>query len=122
MGTDPIFLIWNGRLYVSMYGYYDAGNKQQLSHFNRPLTLSTTGDVRGPFGLYSDVPPPLGARMYSGWMAILPMSFRALLGGGVVVGQCCVNDGLGERPLRLTVEFFRHGQAFLLDYEDDHGW
>ncbi len=95
VGNTPMkiggLLVWKGRLYISEYGYYDGANLQTLTHFSRPLSLTKRRDVRGPYGLQSAaVPPPLGARMYSGWMAIVPNSLRDALGGDVVVGQCCL--------------------------------
>jgi hypothetical protein len=91
-------VVWNQRLYGTLYAYYDGGNLQTLSHFSRPLNLSTTGDVAGPFRVFApDVTnPALKARLYSGWLAIIPDAWRMLLGGNVLTGACCINISSGS--------------------------
>jgi len=40
-------LVHGDRLYVSAYAYYDANGSQDKSHFARPLSLATSGEVVG---------------------------------------------------------------------------
>jgi hypothetical protein len=91
-------LVWKNRLYGTLFAYYDANDKQVLSHFSRPVDLSVTGNVAGPFRVYApDVTLPyLKARLYSGWMAIVPPPWRTLLGGDVITGACCNNISSGS--------------------------
>jgi hypothetical protein len=86
-------MVWNGRLYGTVNAYYDGNNLQVLSHFSRPLNLSTRGDVRGPFRVYSPNvnEPGMKSHVYAGWLAIIPSAWRALFTGSAITGNCCVN-------------------------------
>jgi hypothetical protein len=78
-------LVYNGRLVVAAYSYYDADGNQELSHFASGTNLSQPGDILGPY--------PLGdwAGIVSGYMGIIPLEWRSTLGGPALTGQCCIS-------------------------------
>ncbi len=78
-------LPYNGKLYESVYLYYDAAGAQQLSHFVSGLDFSVHGDVNGPYRVGK-----LGAGFVSGYFALIPDEWQAALGGPVLNGQCCI--------------------------------
>ena len=75
-------LVYNGRLILAAYSYYDAAATQRASHFVRPLSL-TSGQAQGPF-LVGDDPHYTGA-----YMGLVPPEWRSALGGPVLTGNCC---------------------------------
>lgn len=77
-GTLP----YNGMLHFTEYLYYDGQGQQVLSHFSRPLSLSTKGQVTGPLRV-----GPLGAGFYSGYMGVVPKAWQAALGGPAFTGN-----------------------------------
>jgi hypothetical protein len=79
-------LVWNDRLLVSVYAYYDAEYSQQRTHFARPIDLSTTGQVAGPVRVGDD----RAAGYYGGYMAPVPQDWRAAFGAPAVTGLCCI--------------------------------
>jgi len=85
------------RLLGTLYAYYDADNKQTVSHFARPLDLSVTGQVVGPIAVSAPgtgLPSPFGtlkAGFFSGYLATIPSAWQTLLGGPAITGQCCIN-------------------------------
>jgi hypothetical protein len=78
-------LVANGRLYGSVFIYYDAQNVQRVSHYSRSLTLSEPSFR----GMYS-VGDPAKTGFVSGYMATVPPEWQTLLGGPAVTGQCCI--------------------------------
>jgi len=78
-------LVYNGRLIVTGYSYYDAGGTQSKSHFARPLSLSTTGQVQGPYLVGSD------PHYVDGYMTLVPLEWQTLLGGPALTGMCCLS-------------------------------
>lgn len=85
-------LAYESKLYESAYLYYDGTAGQVLSHFVSGLDLSLHGDVTGPFqiGRYGLVSGQNTAGFVDGWMAIIPVEWRAALGGPVLAGNCCI--------------------------------
>lgn len=79
-------LVWNGRLIVSAYSYYDADGSARFSHFASGLNLAQQGDVQGPYQVGT-----AGAGYVAGYMAVVPPEWRALLGGPALTGQCCLS-------------------------------
>lgn len=77
-------LVYNGRLIVSAYGYYDADFSQVLSHFVSSPDLSQTGDVAGPYQMGD------WAGIVAGYMATIPNEWRSAFGGPALTGQCCI--------------------------------
>lgn len=80
------YLVYNGRLIISVFSYYDANGTQSTSHFVRPLTLSTTGQLAGPFRVGTQYPG-----FVSGYMTLIPSEWQTLLGGPALTGNCCLN-------------------------------
>lgn len=78
-------LVYNGRLIVTGFSYYDGAGTQSASHFSRPLSLSTTGDVIGP---YSVGPNP---RFVGGYMTPVPPEWQASFAGPALTGMCCLS-------------------------------
>ena len=80
-------LVYNGRLIVTAYSYYDADGNQSRSHFVA-ANLSTAGaGVSGPFAVTGAANP----RSKAGYMGIIPEEWRALLGGPALTGNCCLS-------------------------------
>jgi hypothetical protein len=74
-------LVYGGRLIVSAYSYYDAGQSQAASHFVRSRDLSAPGEVTGPIRLRG-VPP----RWVGAYMAEIPHEWTEAFGGPVLAG------------------------------------
>jgi hypothetical protein len=79
-------LVFNGRLIVSAYSYYDADGSQVLSHFVSGPDLSFQGDVSGPYPVGGD-----RAGIVSGYMTGIPAEWRAAFGGPALTGNCCLS-------------------------------
>jgi hypothetical protein len=77
-------LVYNGKLIVTGYSYYDGGGTQASSHFARPLNLSTTGQVQGPFKVGTLYPG-----LVDGYMTPIPPEWQSALGGPALTGGCC---------------------------------
>ncbi|MCC7353166.1 MAG: hypothetical protein IT330_05350 [Anaerolineae bacterium] len=78
-------LVYNGRLIVSAFSYYDADGNQVLSHFASTPNLAQTGDVQGPYQVGD------WAGIVSGYMGMVPPEWRSALGGPALTGQCCIS-------------------------------
>jgi hypothetical protein len=74
-------LVYDGRLYLGAYSYYDGAGTQRKSAFARPTSLLATGQVIGPVAIGSNHP---------GWVsrvaAIVPSEWQAALGGPAFAG------------------------------------
>jgi len=79
-------LVYDDKLIVSDYSFYDANGTQSTSHFSRPVDLSVTGQLVGPIRVGSLYPG-----FVDGYMAAVPQEWQALLGGPVLTGNCCGN-------------------------------
>lgn len=77
-------LVYNGKLYVTGYSFYDGAGTQTASHFVRPLNLATSGQVQGPYKVSTLYPG-----FYSGYMALVPPEWQSALGGPALTGNCC---------------------------------
>ncbi len=77
-------LVYNNKLYTSVYAYYDGTGKQKVSHFVRPLDLSIKGQTSGPFAVGTLYPG-----FYSGFMGLIPSEWQGLFGGSAFTGGCC---------------------------------
>jgi hypothetical protein len=88
-GANPIkvggLLPYQGRLYMSVFAYYDADKTQKLTHFVSGMDLSAKGQARGPYQVGT-----AGAGYIDGYFAEVPAMWRSALGGPVVNGQCCI--------------------------------
>ena len=78
-------LVYRGRLYGSVYVYYDATDSQVDSHWLRPTTSLHGAPAQGLFAVGR-----LGAGMVSGFMAAIPRPWGSLLGGSALTGNCCI--------------------------------
>jgi hypothetical protein len=116
-------LVQHGRLYGSVYVYYDASGSQTRSHWARDSTSLTAGTARGLYRVGK-----LGAGMVSGFMAEVPRRWRGLLGGPALTGNCCIpiisRTSFGPAafafdPARLGAEDGAH-DAPLVYYPQDH--
>jgi len=76
-------LVHGGRLIVTGFAYYDANGSQGKSHFARPLSLATSGEVIGAVRVGDN------AHYTSGYMAPIPPEWQAPLGGPALTGNCC---------------------------------
>ena len=74
-------LVYNGRLIVSAYSYYDGAGTQNVSTFARPMDLSSTGQLVGPVKIGSQ---------YAGWVdkfaSLIPAEWQATLCGPALAG------------------------------------
>jgi len=74
-------LVYNDKLYIGAFSYYDGAGTQSKSEFVRPVSLSTTGQVIGPVKIGGN---------YPGWVdkyaALIPPEWRAALGGPALAG------------------------------------
>jgi hypothetical protein len=75
-------LVSGSNLIVSVFDYYDGAGTQTLTHFIRPLNLSTRGQVTGPYRV-----GPLGGGFYSGYMGEIPAAWQGPLGGKALTGN-----------------------------------
>jgi hypothetical protein len=85
-GTITIagLLVDGGKLLVTAQGNY-AVDSSASWFWRRPLNLSTTGSVEGPFSV-TDVAFRDNPRCYAGYMASVPSSLQTKIGGPVVAG------------------------------------
>jgi hypothetical protein len=83
-------LVWNDKLVGTVYGYYDAANVVELSHFASGLDLSTTGDFEGMYevGKAPAVPNPA---FVDGYMTEIPPEWQSRFGGPALTGNCCLS-------------------------------
>jgi len=79
-------LVYNGKLYVTGYSYYDGSGSQSASHFVRPLDLSATGQVTGPVKVGSQYPG-----FVHGYMTPIPQEWQSAFGGPALTGHCCLS-------------------------------
>jgi hypothetical protein len=78
-------LVYNGKLFVTAFSYYDGGRSQSASHFSRPLSLSATGQVTGPYSVASD------PHFVDGYMTLVPPEWQASFAGPALTGMCCLS-------------------------------
>jgi hypothetical protein len=76
-------LVYGGKLYISAFSYYDASGTQSKSHFVRPLSLSSGGQVQGPVAVGNKV------HYTSAYMGLVPTEWQSALGGPALTGNCC---------------------------------
>ena len=114
-------LVYRGRLYGTVYVYYDASDSQTTSHWFRPSTSLKRGRARGLFQLTSP-----GAGFVSGWLALVPKAWRKALGGPVLTGNCCIpiisRTSFGPAAFSFNPSWLghkRHAIAHPLEYYPD---
>lgn len=79
-------LVYNSKLYVTGYSYYDGAGTQIKSHFVRPINLSTSGQVQGPYTVGNQYPG-----FVSGYMTLIPSEWQSQFGGPALTGNCCLS-------------------------------
>ncbi len=80
-------MVYNGRLIVTAYSYYDADGTQTVSHFSSTTNLASANDVRGPYAIAGAA----NARAKAGYMGEIPNEWRTLFGGPALTGQSCLS-------------------------------
>lgn len=80
------YLVYNGKLIISAYDFYDGNGSQIASHFSRSLNLSSQNTLNGPYRVGTQYPG-----FVSGYMAFIPPEWQALFGGPALTGNCCLN-------------------------------
>jgi hypothetical protein len=78
-------LVYNGKLYVTGYSYYDGAGTQTASHFVRPTNFATHGQVQGPSTVGTQYPG-----FVSGYMTLIPLEWQSQFGGPALTGNCCL--------------------------------
>ena len=78
-------LVYNNKLYLTGYSYYDGSGTQSKTIFARPLNLSTAGQVQGPYAVGNQY-----QGFVSGYMTPIPATWQASLGGPMLIGNCCL--------------------------------
>lgn len=73
-------LYWKGRTIISAYSYYDADANQRASHFVGGPDLT---HITGPSSFNVD------SGFVSGYMGVIPETWRAAFGGPALTGFCC---------------------------------
>lgn len=76
-------LVYDGKLIVSAFNYYDGTASAIASHFSRPLDLDATGSVVGAVKVGSLNPGYVG-----GYMCDVPAGKQAAMAGPVLTGMC----------------------------------
>ena len=79
-------MVYGGKLYGTVYSYYDAAKTQVISHFVRPADLSRRGEFSGLYQVGTH-----GPGFVAGYMAPIPAAWQRALGGPAITGQCCLN-------------------------------
>jgi hypothetical protein len=78
-------LVVDDTLIITGFLYYDGNGAQTVSHFSRPVSMSS-GSVAGPYRVGE-----MGAGFYSGYMGLVPEEWQAALGGPAITGNCCLS-------------------------------
>src|SRR5579872_2355645 len=116
-------IVYGGRLYGTVYIYYDATNSQTVSHWARSSTSLRSGTARGLYRVGN-----AGAGFVSGFMALVPAVWQKALGGPVLTGQCCIPiisrtsfgpDAFAFDPGKLGAKLFTSAQP-LVSYPQNH--
>ena len=79
-------LPYKGKLYTSIYHYYDANGVQPGSHFVSEMDLGVTSVAKGPFKIGA-----LKTGYTSGFMTEVPPEWQEALGGPALTGNCCIS-------------------------------
>src|SRR3989344_5769691 len=79
-------MVYNGRLIVSNYIYYDASGSQLTTIGVSSLDLNQTNDFQGFYAPSGTNPGRLGT-----YMTTIPTEWQSLLGGQALNGACCLS-------------------------------
>jgi beta-glucanase (GH16 family)/chitodextrinase len=122
IGSGSIYLggqlVYNNKLYLSAFLFYDGSGVQTLSHFSRSLTLNS-GSATGPYRVGS-----MGAGYYSGYMGLVPAEWQAKFGGPAITGNCCLSiisrTSYGPAAFSFNPESSSTSAQPLVYYTGDH--
>jgi hypothetical protein len=78
-------LVYENNLYVTVYSYFDGSGTQSSSHFKRSLSLSTKGQVAGPYRVGAQYPG-----FVSGYMTQIPPEWQSQFEAPALTGNCCL--------------------------------
>jgi Putative Ig domain len=131
-------LVYQNKLYSTVYDFYDGASTQLTSHFVSGLDFAVAGDAVGPQRVKFCLTDTdcLRAGFLDGYFGLVPSEWQAALGGPVLNGNCCLNvigrtswgpaafaldpaqlgvaDGLGQLPDVLAkplVYYFSDGSS-----------
>lgn len=88
--SPTAYAIIGSTLFINSAVFYDANAGQGLSLLKRPLNLSTSGQVHGPYGLSSTKTgyiPGMSALS----LAAISSDWSSVMGGDLFAGKCCSN-------------------------------
>ena len=117
-------LVYGNRLYGTASVFYDALNRQRVSHYSRSLQLNAPS-----FKGWSSVWDATKTGYVSGLMSVVPAEWRGLLGGPAVTGQCCIPivtrtswgpSAFAFDPAQIGTSQATVPASPLLYYSDDH--
>ncbi len=123
-------MVYNGKLIINIYIYYDTETYQTRSLFTSGLDFSVQGDVEGPYALVASNVKNLCGHQ-SGWLCPIPLAWQDALGGPALAGNGAIaitsRSSQGPAafvfdPAQLTPAFFDGGtpSVALLDYPVEH--
>jgi hypothetical protein len=81
-------LVSGGKLYTSVYLFYDAGGSQVAWLFVKPNTNLSQANASGAYTINDSAG---GAGFLDGWMAPIPATWQAALHGTIASGNCCLS-------------------------------
>jgi hypothetical protein len=81
-------LVSEGKLYTSVYLFYDAGASQTAWLFVKPNTNLSQANASGAYTIDNS---PNSAGFLDGWMAPIPSVWQTALKGTVASGNCCLS-------------------------------
>jgi len=79
-------LVYQGRLYGTVYIAYDGSGSQVVSHFGRSSTSLSAGTASNLVQVGT-----LGAGFVSGYMTPIPLEWQSAFGGPALTGNCCLS-------------------------------
>lgn len=81
-------MVHGGKLYTSVYAFYDADSSQTAWLYVKANTTLSTANAAGAYKVGNNQPNP---GFLDGWMAPVPSAWQAALGGPVASGNCCLS-------------------------------
>ena len=81
-------LVYGGKLYTSVYLFYDADGSQNAWLYVKSNTNLSQSNASGAYKVGSNAP---NVGFLDGWMAPVPSAWRAALGGPIASGNCCLS-------------------------------
>lgn len=119
-------MILGGKLYTSIYTFYDATASQNAWLFVKPNTNLSQANAVGAYTIDNS---PHSAGFLNGWMAPIPNEWQTALHGTVASGNCCLSiidrtsrgpAAFAWDPARLTSVGTTVSATPLLYYPSNH--